>query len=223
MIISPLLALATKYISKALYKTEANWITPMEQIQWEEIRLVVLLNHTSLFEPVFVSVIPNKNLWRAANRLVVPIADVTMNRPVVGKIFRVLAPQAIAITRKRDDSWNEFMSKIADNALILIFPEGRMKRKGGLDKFGKPMNVKGGIADILEKMDHGKMIIAYSGGLHHVQAPGHRTFHVFKTIRVGVEQFDINEYKKRFKGQNLREAVIRDLEERMKIHCTEPD
>ena len=34
---------------------------------------------------------------------------------------------------------------------------------------------------ILEKLDSGKMLIAYSGGLHHVQAPGDLIPKIFKT------------------------------------------
>lgn len=213
------LTFGVKYASKVLFRTEANWITPMDEMCWDQIRLVVVLNHTSLFEPLFISVIPNKMLFRAINRLVVPVADVTWKRPIVGRIFRVLAPDAVPITRKRDDSWSEFMSKVSGNSLVLIFPEGRMKRKDGLDKHGKPMNVKGGVADILEKIRHGKMVIAYSGGLHHVQAPGQRLPRLFKSIRVGIEQVDIPEYKKRFRGPDFRNSVIQDLEDRMRRNC----
>ncbi len=217
-IIATGLAFGVKLFSRVFYRTQANWITPKEQIAWEKIRLVVVLNHTSLFEPLFISAIPNLQLKRAVGRLVVPVADSTMNRPIVGRIFRLLAPNAVPITRKRDDSWSLFMDKVGGNSLILIFPEGRMKRKDGLDKHGKPMSVKGGVADILAGIEQGKMIIAYSGGLHHVQAPGDKWPKIFRSIRVGIEQVDIPEYKSRLQDPDFRGSVIRDLEERLKKH-----
>lgn len=221
---STFLVFLVKFISKAFYRTRVEWITPKEEIKWDQIRLVAVLNHTSLFEPLFISAIPNLQLLRATKRLVVPVADVTMNRPFVGRIFRLLAPNAVPITRKRDDSWTQFMGKTAGNSLILIFPEGRMKRKDGLDKYGNPMSVKGGVADILENMDSGKMVIAYSGGLHHVQSPGELVPRPFKSIQLGIEQIDIAEYKVRIQkegGSDFRHAVIHDLEKRMKVHCHE--
>ena len=64
------------------------------------------------------------------------------------------------------------LRQIDPDAMVLILPEGRMKRATGLDSEGKPMTVRGGIADILETIGEGRMLLAYSGGLHHVQAPG---------------------------------------------------
>lgn len=219
--LSPALVFLVKALSRVFYKIQTNWITPQSKMEWDKIRLVVVLNHTSLFEPLFIAAIPNLQLWRAARRLVVPVADVTMNRPIVGPIFRWLAPGAVPITRKRDDSWAEFMDKTKGNSLILIFPEGRMKRKDGLDKNGMPMSVKGGVADVLSKLENGKMVIAYSGGLHHVQSPGDRWPRLFQTIHLGIEQVDIATYKKSLEPSDFRGSVMRDLEARMKLHCRE--
>lgn len=215
---SALLVLATKLFSRLFYRLDVNWITPKEEMDWEGTRLVVVLNHTSLFEPLMVAALPNRNLWRAAQRLVVPVADITMQRPFVGRLFRLLAPKAVPITRKRDESWTRFMDQTAGNSLILIFPEGRMKRKDGLDKHGQPMSVKGGVADILQKIDSGKMAIVYSGGLHHVQAPGDWFPKPFRTIQMGVEQVDIPSYKEKMDGKNFRSNVIHDLERRMRLN-----
>jgi hypothetical protein len=105
---------------------------------------------------------------------------------------------------------------------MLIFPEGRMKRLGGLDKYGKPMSVKAGVADILDKLESGKMLIAYSGGLHHVQAPGQTLPHIFKKIRISFEELDIPEYKRKLAAEDqhgFRHNVIEDLQNRMAKHC----
>jgi 1-acyl-sn-glycerol-3-phosphate acyltransferase len=219
-LISAFFVFSTKIFSKIFYRTHANWLTPLEHIQWSQLRLVVVLNHTSLFEPLFLSAIPNNRLWKAIDRVVVPVADVTLNRPFVGFLFRKLVPNAVAITRKRDDTWTQFMQQLhRQNSLVLIFPEGRMKRKDGLDKNGKPMSVKGGVAEILENLTHGQMLIAYSGGLHHVQAPGEWIPGVFKKIEISFEQIDISNYKKDFTGSDFRKLVITDLESRMAKYC----
>lgn len=205
-----------------MYRTEAQWFTPKENIQWEKLRLIVALNHTSLFEPLFISAIPNYRLWRAIRRVVVPVADVTMNRPLVGRLFKYLVPNAIPITRKRDDSWEDFISRARGDSIMFIFPEGRMKRADGLDKHGKPMTVKGGVADILSKLSDGKMLIAYSGGLHHVQAPGQKIPHIFKKIQITFEEIDIAEYKKELADEDhsaFRKKVMADLQSRMERHC----
>ncbi len=211
-----------KIVSRLLYYTEAKWLTPKEDIHWEELRLVVILNHTSLFEPLFISAVPNIRLWRAIERIVIPVADVTMNRPLVGKLYKYLFPNCIPITRKRDDTWERFINQIQGNSIAVIFPEGRMKRADGLDKHGKLMNIKGGVAEILSRLDNGKMLIGYSGGLHHVQSPGQRIPRIFKKIKISFEELDIAEYKGDKASGNpsgFRKEVVTDLQNRMDKHC----
>jgi hypothetical protein len=47
--------------------------------------------------------------------------------------------------------------------------------------------VRGGIADILEAIPSGRMLLAYSGGLHHVQAPGEHVPRPFRTLYLNLE------------------------------------
>ena len=49
----------------------------------------------------------------------------------------MLGPNVIRITRKRDESWQYFLKQIDTDTMIIFAPEGRMKRKDGLDKFEK--------------------------------------------------------------------------------------
>ena len=93
---------------------------------------------------------------------------------MVGRFFRILAANVVSITRERDHTWRDVLATIDPDSMVLILPEGRMKRLNGLDSNGQPMTVRGGIADILETIERGPMLVAYSGGLHHVQAPGER-------------------------------------------------
>ena len=98
-----------------------------------------------------------------------------------------------------------------------------MKRPNGLDKFGNPMTVQGGVADLLERVHDGNMLVAYSGGLHHVLRPDQNFPRLFKRIRVNLEVLDIAEYKARlgFGGNPriFRLAVVRDLESRRDRYC----
>jgi len=216
---------AIKVAGILFYSWDARWIgeRPLLGIKaWRSVRLVVILNHTSLFEPTMSRLLPFAFLWRLARHATFPVADKTMARPVVGFILRLLAPKVISITRARDASWSQFLEKIDQDAIILIAPEGRMKRPNGLDKDGNPMTVRGGIAEILHLIESGTMLIAYSGGLHHVQAPGQGLPHLFRRIAVVMEAIDIVGYKNSLKGvdedshpmASFKLRVIRDLETR---------
>jgi hypothetical protein len=99
-----------------------------------------------------------------------------------------------------------------------------MKRANGLDSQGKPMTVRGGIADILETMGDGRMLLAYSGGLHHIQVPGQRFPRLFKTIRMRLEVVDIVSYRAARMAEEggprgFRRAVAQDLERRRDLYC----
>jgi hypothetical protein len=98
-----------------------------------------------------------------------------------------------------------------------------MKRADGLDKHGKPMTVRGGIADLIEAIPEGLLVVAYSGGLHHVQVPGQRLPRPFRTIRIRLEALDLSEYRRGLqRGEDaaaFKAAVIRDLEARRDHYC----
>jgi len=102
-----------------------------------------------------------------------------------------------------------------------------MKRANGLDSEGKPMTVRGGIADILESIGEGRMILAYSGGLHHVQIPGERFPRLFRTIRMRLELVDIGAYRREILAaagrEGFRRAVVADLERRRDLYCPPPE
>lgn len=153
--------------------------------------------------------------------MVAPAADKTLNRPLVGFFFKLFSPGMIPITRKRDDSWGNFLESIYDDSIILIAPEGRMKRKTGLDLDGKKMTVKPGVVDILAGLNNGQMVFAYSGGLHHVQVPDEGLPKLFKTLKMNLEAFDINEYKSLFafaKGSDdWKKAVLTDMQHRLEM------
>ena len=213
-----------KLLSRIFYRHDWDWVGTVPPNPWKGLRLVVFLNHTSLFEPVFLGVPPGSFIWRLARHGVVPAADKTTDRPLVGVIFRFIAHEVIPITRQRDDTWSQVLSTIEPDSMVAIAPEGRMKRANGLDLHGRPMTVRGGVADILLAMKEGRMLLAYSGGLHHVQVPGHVP-NVFKTVRLRVEVLEIADYVREMMQdggeEQFKRNVIRDMERRRDLYCPE--
>lgn len=216
--------LTLKYLSKIFYRHDFAWVGDVPPNPWKHHRLVAFLNHTSLFEPVFLGGVPNSFVWRLASHGVVPAADKTTGRPLVGIIFKFVAHHVIAITRERDSTWFAVLNKIDPHSMVIIAPEGRMKRANGLDLQGNPMTVRGGIADILLAVKEGRMLVAYSGGLHHVQVPGHVP-RIFKTVRMRLEIIDIARYidEQMAKGgpDQFKRNVMRDLDARRDHYCPE--
>ena len=218
------LLVTLKYLSKVFYRHDFAFVGDVPADPWRHLRLVAFLNHTSLFEPVFLGGVPNKFLWRLAAHGVVPAADKTTGRPLVGLIFKFVAHHVIAITRERDHTWFAVLQKVDPKSMIVIAPEGRMKRANGLDLHGNPMTVRGGIADIMLAMKEGRMLLAYSGGLHHVQVPGHAP-RIFKTVRMRIEVVELRDYIAQMMAKGgpdeFKRNVREDLDRRRDFYCPE--
>jgi len=67
------------------------------------------------------------------------------------------------------------------------------------------------------------MLLAYSGGLHHVQAPGQHLPRLFKTLRMNLEEVDIPTYRDSLNHhsdpQEFKHLVKLDLAARRDRHC----
>lgn len=216
--------LIVKVVTHLFYRVDLRWLPGTPPDPWRRHRLVAILHHTSLYEVLFSAGCPLHFLWRVARHGVVPVAQKTADRPVVGTFYRLIANRVISISRERDETWAEVLRQIDPDAMVLILPEGRMKRANGLDSEGKEMTVRGGIADLLEAIGHGRMLLAYSGGLHHVQIPGEHFPRLWKTIRMNLEVVDIAAYN----AETLEQAgsrrawkrtVAKDLERRRDLYC----
>lgn len=208
-----------KLAGYGIYPSRLNWLGDKPN-QWDDISLILILNHTSLFEFVYGVTLPFNFLRSLSKRLVIPVADKTMNKPVSGFVFKHLAPHTISLTRKRDDSWQKFLDQLQDQHICIFMPEGQMKRKDGLDKNGKPMQVKKGVYDLLQKFQGKKMAVVYSHGLHHVMAPGDKLPKIFKKISADIEQLDIDSYLSQFKDlENPALAVAEDLQAKRDKYC----
>ena len=212
---------AAKYLSRGLWTFRTDWVGDVPPDPWADVRLIAVLHHTSLAEGVYLAAVPNRVLRRIARHGVLPIARETMEQPVHGRIFRLLIPNAVPITRRRDQTWSRVLAEVDDpEAIVAIFPEGRMMRPNGRDKTGARMTVKGGVAQVIEAIGGGRMIIAYSGGLHHVFPPGASRPRLFKTLSVRFETIDIPEYvaERRREPGTLVQAVVRDLTRRRDLY-----
>jgi len=216
------MALMARIFSQLFFKTEVSFVENDTKVPsdsyFHDIGVFAYLNHTTLLEPLLFSAFPASFYFKNVKRVVIPGADITLSRPIVGRIYKFVFPQMIPISRKRDHTWKEFMNVVQEDSLVVIAPEGRMKRENGLDKHGKPMTIKGGIADILMEKSCGHLLIGYSGGLHHVQKPGQRKIRFFQTIKMRFEKIDIQEYKASLDSEKVgfKERMIEDLTYRMK-------
>jgi len=207
-----------KILTYPFYRFDRKIIGEKGEEELNNVKLIVLLNHTSLYETLFIRLAPYSFLWRIARYLLVPVADITTKRPIVGRFFGALVPGIVPISRKRDDSWATFLNKVDQQAIVAILPEGRMRRHDGRDKFGKPMSVRSGIADIIEKVECGNILFVYSGGLHHIQIPGQTLPKLFKTVKVNLEMVDAKAYKIDLFHEDekrRKRAYVKDIQQRL--------
>jgi len=220
------LLLVIKTFARLFYRLEQEWVGPKPANAWQRIRVVAVLNHTSLFEVLFAGMPPNHFLWRMARHGVVPIADKTTKRPIVGLLFRLVAGNVVSISRERDHTWAKVLESIDDrDSMVVIAPEGRMKRANGLDAFGRPLVVRSGIAEILDAIPEGPFLIGYSQGLHHIQVPGQTFPRLFQPVRMRFEQLDIATYRAAMRARSdgtpegFSRAVVDDLTRRRDSYC----
>jgi hypothetical protein len=211
-----------KWISQVFFRFRGDWVDSRPHKRWGDIRLLVFLNHTSLYEPLFAGFAPYPLLWRFAFHGVLPVAEKTIKRRI-GLFFRFMARNVVTVTRQRDETWDRLLNRIDRRGMVIILPEGRMMRRTGLDSAGREMTIRGGIADIMDVLDGGEILIVYSGGLHHIQAPGELLPRPFRNIRARLEFVDIVEYKRQhFRSGDFTEfkaAVVKDLTRRRNTRC----
>lgn len=209
-------------IAHIFYRAEFRWITQHDKDPFKNVKIIALLNHTSLFEPLYISAVSFSFIWRLTKHVSVPGADITLNRPIVGKLWKLMMPNIASVSRKQDDTWKNYLNSIDSNSIVMIAPEGRMKRPNGLDKHGRPMSIRPGIIDIIENVSEGGMILCFSGGLHHIQSPGQMIPKVFKPLKMNLAYLDLVQYKQQFSHLSSRErkiAMLSDLQKRLEKDC----
>lgn len=210
--------------TRLFYRVEDEWIGDFKARDWGHLRAIIILNHTSLYEPLLAGIADWRLLWLFSRHGVLPVAEKTMRRRI-GLFFKFMVRHPVVVTRQRDHTWDRVLNSVDDKSIVIILPEGRMKRRDGLDSKGRPMTVRGGIADILEPLDEGRILLLCSGGFHHIQTPGESRFpKLFKSIRARLELVDLADYKSQVvaaaaEGVSFRDAVVKDLTERRDQHC----
>ncbi len=219
-----LLLLVVRTVSRLCFRFRVEWVGKPPDDPWSGLRLIAILNHTSLYEPVFSALVPSRLLWRLARDGVIPVADKTVERPAVGWFFRFAGGRVVAVSRKRDATWQEGLRQFRDpRAMTVICPEGRMLRRDGFDAEGMPMTVRGGVAELLAGLRTGGMLLVYSGGLHHIAAPGEGMPRLFRKVSVRLEVLEIPEYHAALGGTDdpeaFRRRVVADLTERRNRYC----
>lgn len=191
---------------------------------WQKTRLILILNHTSLFEFLFGSALPVSYLWRMAGHLSFPVAQETLDKPFMSFLYQCMAPKVIPLSRKRDNTWADFSNGIGPDSIVIMMPEGRMRRLNGYDKHGKAMSVRAGVAEIIPRFKHENMLLVYSGGLHHVFPPGAVIPKLFRRIHAGLETVNVDKFiadlKARSTPEELTKAIITELAERRNLHVT---
>ncbi len=189
------------------YPIKITWLNKSGPTPWQDIRFFLILNHTSIIEFIYGGALPFSFLWRMAGRLTFPVAKETLDHPFLGFLFKSLAPYVVPITRKRDDTWNQFTSGINNQSMVAILPEGRMRRQTGLDKNNQPMSTRSGVAEILPHFAGEKLLFVYSGGLHHVLPPGKKIPRPFRKIAVAIEVVDTDDYLNTLGYQSINQET----------------
>lgn len=217
------LLVVVRFVSRLFFRYEEQWVGDLPPRDWTDLRVIAILNHTSLYEVLLAGYADLPLLWAFARHGVLPIAEKTMRRRI-GMFFGMLVRHVVVVTRQRDATWDDVLNRVDRRSVVIILPEGRMMRRDGLDSYGKPMTVRGGVADILETLPEGRMLLLYNGGLHHVQVPGEGLPNLFQTLRVRFELVDIAHYKRTLvehagEDEGFRRAVVRDLTHRRDTMC----
>jgi len=122
---------SVKTLSRCFYRFDISWIGQPAGHSWDDIRLVAFLNHTSLFEPLFVGWFPNEFLKRIATKGLMPVADKALQRPVMGYFFNLVAGNVVPISRMKDRTWLHLLNQVHSDSMVIIMPEGRMMRRRG--------------------------------------------------------------------------------------------
>jgi 1-acyl-sn-glycerol-3-phosphate acyltransferase len=222
-IFSFLLLMTVQTLSRVFFRLREDWIGPFSARDWGRMRVIIILNHTSLYEPILAGYGDWKLLWLFARHGVLPVAEKTMRRRI-GTFFKFLVRHTVVVTRQRDKTWDTVLNSVDDRSLVIILPEGRMKRRNGLDSKGRPMTIRAGVADILEPLDSGRLLFVYSGGFHHIQVPGESRFpKLFQTVRTRFEILEIDKFKADVlsgaEDGEFRKALIADLTRRRELYC----
>jgi hypothetical protein len=211
-----------KLFGYVAYPSKLHWISKKPQ-DWNDVSLILILNHTSLFEFVYGVALPFSFLRQISKRLIIPVAGKSLKSPIGRFVFNSIAAKVVPLTRKRDQSWQTFLNHVDPKDICIFMPEGRMKRPNGLDANNQPMTVRTGVFDLLQRYRGQKMVIVYSYGLHHIFPPGAKFPRIFKKVEAKLECMDVDGYLKQFESHPSQVLAVKaDLEKRRDLYVSEP-
>ena len=73
-----MLLLVVHVATRLHYRLRVEWITPEPRNYARGTRIIVILNHTSLYEPLLAGFAPLSLLWKCGRHGVLPVAEKTM-------------------------------------------------------------------------------------------------------------------------------------------------
>ena len=135
-VITFVLLVGVRTAARFFFKLKNFWIGGEPENYALNTRIVAILNHTSLYEPLIAGYAQYRLLWKFARHGVLPVAEKTMKRKI-GLFFRLLVRHPIVVTRQRDKTWYNVLNKVDSKAITIILPEGRMKRANAHGLLGR--------------------------------------------------------------------------------------
>ena len=80
-----------KLWSRIFYRVEIEWMGEIPEPPWNDLRIVTVMNHTSLYEWLFAGGLPDHFLKRISTRGHVPVADKTMDAANILALVKKIA------------------------------------------------------------------------------------------------------------------------------------
>ena len=99
-----LLLLGVRATARLFFRLREDWMPTKPKDMADGTRIVAILNHTSLYEPLIAGYASTKLLWRFARHGVLPVAEKTMKRKI-GIFFRFLVCQIGQPIRSFTSRW----------------------------------------------------------------------------------------------------------------------
>src|SRR4051812_41232745 len=90
-----LVLLIVKALARLFYRIDVRWIGDVPPGPWGGVRRPATLTPPSLYEALLAGGCPIHFLWRLARHGVVPVAQKTADRAVVGRFYGMVAARVV--------------------------------------------------------------------------------------------------------------------------------
>lgn len=174
---------------KILYRCSWTWIGKNSDRGFQDMKALFLMNHTSYADHMIFVLVPINVIYKMFWNARIAVAQHQVKN--FKGLLQYLENNIVPLSRQRDDSWNNYLSNANAKSIFVMYPEGTRMSPEGLDKNGKKVRVKGGVADILELLPDGDIVILYLDGFYEILGAGMKFPKLFKKVRVTAEVVDI--------------------------------